>query len=339
MPRFSLALSGRLRGPCVVVSFAMYDRLVKSAFLYKTTLLEQGAHPGSNVPGYRSSDLNGESKVLTPGGLALGSASPSAVGPTLGAVADSAVSPAIVAASADGPAETPTTGTGKVFPDRGPRDGCEDGFPGLLPSADVLGEQDGVGKDLLPEVRPFQDPPPVSPVVLSLPSSSFIRCSRFARDFLSGATSQRWISSPSFARANRRCVPQRERSTTHSFSPEEGPRHKSAIAGLQGLIPVLHQHVDHWCRGPGPITARALHRRDLLDLYDLFFLPAFGSPGRVLLAAQTGKARGGQGQTSRDRRFGAGICESRGLGLLGPQADFRGRRRRAGQNWKAPHST
>nr|GMC86746.1 DUF724 domain-containing protein 3 [Ipomoea batatas] len=92
---------------------------------------------------------------------------------------------------------------GPVFPDRGPRDGCEDGFPGLLPSADVPGEQDGVGKDLLPEVRPFQDPPPVSSVVLSLPSSSLIRCSRFARDFLSGATSRRWISSPSFARANR----------------------------------------------------------------------------------------------------------------------------------------
>nr|GMD19150.1 hypothetical protein Iba_chr07eCG5560 [Ipomoea batatas]GMD20525.1 hypothetical protein Iba_chr07fCG5700 [Ipomoea batatas] len=44
---------------------------------------------------------------------------------------------------------------------------------------------------------------PVSSAVFSLPPSSLIRCSHFARAFLSGATSRRWISSPSFARANR----------------------------------------------------------------------------------------------------------------------------------------
>nr|GMD04148.1 hypothetical protein Iba_chr06aCG15720 [Ipomoea batatas] len=44
---------------------------------------------------------------------------------------------------------------------------------------------------------------PVSSAVLNFPSSSLILCSRLARDFLRGATSRRWISSPSFARAKR----------------------------------------------------------------------------------------------------------------------------------------
>nr|GMD01395.1 hypothetical protein Iba_chr05fCG7010 [Ipomoea batatas] len=63
------------------------------------------------------------------------------------------------------PGERPGSSEGpelvhQVLPDRGPRDGCEDGFPGLLPSADMPGEQDGVGEDLFPEVHTFQDPSP-----------------------------------------------------------------------------------------------------------------------------------------------------------------------------------
>nr|GMD28338.1 hypothetical protein Iba_chr08eCG6420 [Ipomoea batatas] len=85
--------------------------------------LMQGAHPGSKVPGYRSSDLNGESKVLTPG------------------------------------ARCPVTGlrTLMVFPDRSSGDGSQNGFSGLSASADVTGEQDGVVEDLLSQVRTLQD--------------------------------------------------------------------------------------------------------------------------------------------------------------------------------------
>nr|GMC53721.1 hypothetical protein Iba_chr01dCG9320 [Ipomoea batatas] len=114
---------------------------------------EQGAHPGSKVPGYRSSDLNGESKVLTPGarcpvtglrtlmvrarcspreqgvrlpvfgpqlasvaGSALGSPSPSADGPALRVAPNSVDGPVVAAASANGPAEISTTGTGRLRP-------------------------------------------------------------------------------------------------------------------------------------------------------------------------------------------------------------------------------
>nr|GMC66793.1 hypothetical protein Iba_chr02eCG9020 [Ipomoea batatas] len=48
----------------------------------------------------------------------------------------------------------------QVFPDRSPRDRCKNGFSGLLASTDVAGEQDGIGEDLLPQIRALQDPSP-----------------------------------------------------------------------------------------------------------------------------------------------------------------------------------
>nr|GMD16264.1 hypothetical protein Iba_chr07cCG7700 [Ipomoea batatas] len=76
--------------------------------------LMQGAHPGSKVPGYRSSDLNGESKV--PGYRSSDLNGRSADGSTPGPVAPSAVCPALGAAasSAVGPAEASERGTGNT---------------------------------------------------------------------------------------------------------------------------------------------------------------------------------------------------------------------------------
>nr|GMD60660.1 hypothetical protein Iba_chr12aCG13380 [Ipomoea batatas] len=48
----------------------------------------------------------------------------------------------------------------QVFPDRSSRDYYENGFSGLLASTDVTGEQDGIGEDLLPQIRTLQDPSP-----------------------------------------------------------------------------------------------------------------------------------------------------------------------------------
>nr|GLL35948.1 hypothetical protein Itr_chr09CG17040 [Ipomoea trifida] len=48
----------------------------------------------------------------------------------------------------------------QVFPDRSSGDGSQNGFSGLSASADVTGEQDGVGEDLLSQVRTLQDSAP-----------------------------------------------------------------------------------------------------------------------------------------------------------------------------------
>nr|GMD10296.1 hypothetical protein Iba_chr06eCG4920 [Ipomoea batatas] len=124
-------------------------------------------------------------------GSALGSPSPSADGPALSVAPNSAGGPVVVAASADGPAETSTTGTGRLLPsgteggldvvlhcpppavegpgaelvhqffsDWSPGDGGQNDFSGLSASADMTGEQDGVGEDLLSQVRTLQDSAP-----------------------------------------------------------------------------------------------------------------------------------------------------------------------------------
>nr|GMC90243.1 hypothetical protein Iba_chr04fCG6250 [Ipomoea batatas] len=48
----------------------------------------------------------------------------------------------------------------QVFPDRSSGDGSQNGFSGLSASTDVTGEQDGVGEDLLSQVRTLQDSAP-----------------------------------------------------------------------------------------------------------------------------------------------------------------------------------
>nr|GMC68200.1 hypothetical protein Iba_chr02fCG9630 [Ipomoea batatas] len=48
----------------------------------------------------------------------------------------------------------------QVLPDRSSGDCCENGFAGLLTSTNVTGEQDGIGEDLLSQIRALQDPPP-----------------------------------------------------------------------------------------------------------------------------------------------------------------------------------
>nr|GMC46478.1 zinc finger BED domain-containing protein RICESLEEPER 2-like [Ipomoea batatas] len=48
----------------------------------------------------------------------------------------------------------------QVFSDRSPGDGSQNGFSGLSASADMTGEQDGVGEDLLSQVRTLQDSAP-----------------------------------------------------------------------------------------------------------------------------------------------------------------------------------
>nr|GMC86284.1 hypothetical protein Iba_chr04dCG9480 [Ipomoea batatas] len=90
---------------------------------------------------------------------------------------NSAGGPVVAAASADGPAETSTIGTGRLHPSGtevngvGPGSGTssgrtartfgsQNGFSGLSASADVTGEQDGVGEDLLSQVRTLQDSAP-----------------------------------------------------------------------------------------------------------------------------------------------------------------------------------
>nr|GMD18719.1 hypothetical protein Iba_chr07eCG1860 [Ipomoea batatas] len=130
-------------------------------------------------------------QLVSVAGSALGSPSPSADGPALSVAPSSVGGPVVVAASADGPAETSTIGTGrllpsgtergldvvlhcpppavegpsaelvhKVFSDRSPGDGSQNGFSSLSASADVTGEQDGVGEDLLSQVRALQDSAP-----------------------------------------------------------------------------------------------------------------------------------------------------------------------------------
>nr|GMD87395.1 hypothetical protein Iba_chr14bCG15310 [Ipomoea batatas] len=119
------------------------------------------------------------------------SASHTADGPAFGLTLDSVIGPVVAAASTDGPAETSTTGTGKVglvhrhlqsgfyivlhrpspavegpstelvhqvFPDRSSGDRCENAFPGLSAAADVTGKQHGIGEDSLPMIRALQDP-------------------------------------------------------------------------------------------------------------------------------------------------------------------------------------
>nr|GMD86843.1 hypothetical protein Iba_chr14bCG9990 [Ipomoea batatas] len=80
--------------------------------------------PGTTRPGSRSRHLTYFTSV---DGSALGSATPSAVGPTPRTAIASAVGPAAAAASTDGPAETPTTGTGRVRPSRTFENGVEPG--------------------------------------------------------------------------------------------------------------------------------------------------------------------------------------------------------------------
>nr|GMC79756.1 hypothetical protein Iba_chr04aCG13850 [Ipomoea batatas] len=48
----------------------------------------------------------------------------------------------------------------QVFPDRSSGDSSKNGFSGLLTSVDVTGEQDGVGEDLLSQIRALQNPSP-----------------------------------------------------------------------------------------------------------------------------------------------------------------------------------
>nr|GMD89777.1 polyadenylate-binding protein 2 [Ipomoea batatas] len=217
--------------------------------------------PGTTRPGSRSRHLTYFASV---DGSALGSATPSAVGPTPRTAIASAVGPAAAATSADGPVETPTTGTGRVRPSRTFENGVEPGSGTssgrttrtLGRSSSSIKTSRAVQTTFCMALRPLlnaYDPNSyirsspiavretaarlaspvscprqicwartsrlvrifsprsarsrirllVSSAILSLPSSSLIRCSRFARDFLSGATSRRWISSPSLAQANR----------------------------------------------------------------------------------------------------------------------------------------
>nr|GMD62988.1 hypothetical protein Iba_chr12bCG10640 [Ipomoea batatas] len=132
----------------------------------------------------------------------MGPPSPSADGPALSIAPTSIGGPVVVAASADGPAETSTIGTGKLLPSGtevngvGPGSGtssgrtantfgrsvssmdtssavltsfcialrpllkAQDGLPSLSAPADVAGEQDRVGEDLLSQVRALQDSAP-----------------------------------------------------------------------------------------------------------------------------------------------------------------------------------
>nr|GMD14370.1 uncharacterized protein LOC109158536 [Ipomoea batatas] len=133
--------------------------------------LMQGAHPGSKVPGYRSSDLNGESKVLTPGARCPVTGLRTLLDPRKVGVVDRYLQgcPNVIlhglSATVEGPGAELVH---QVLPDRSPRDGGEDGFSGLLPSTDVTGEQDGIGEDLFSQIRAFQDPSPVDhPLVFS----------------------------------------------------------------------------------------------------------------------------------------------------------------------------
>nr|GMC60872.1 hypothetical protein Iba_chr02bCG14710 [Ipomoea batatas] len=48
----------------------------------------------------------------------------------------------------------------QVFLDRSSRDCCKNGLSGLLASADVAGEQDGIGEDFFSQIRALQDPSP-----------------------------------------------------------------------------------------------------------------------------------------------------------------------------------
>nr|GMC82441.1 hypothetical protein Iba_chr04bCG13440 [Ipomoea batatas] len=139
---------------------------------------------------------------------------------------------------------------------------------------------------------------PVSSVVRNLPSSSFMRCSRFARDFFSGATSRRCISSPSFARANR--------SVACDTFPDQSSR--PAARFLRGGVAA--QILDSKAAGARPraSSARPLPGSSTRTRHDeasspsrpprrrrSLLLPAFGSPSRIMLAAQIGGARSGQG--------------------------------------------
>nr|GLL42178.1 uncharacterized protein LOC109184650 [Ipomoea trifida] len=321
----------------------------------------QGAHPGSKVSGYRSSDLNGESKVLTPGarcpvtglrtltgeskvltpgarcpvtgrivyaylasadGSTPSSVSPSAGGPAFGATADSAVGPADAATSVDGPAEISTTGTGRdlrkvvvvhrdfqpssnvvlhsplaavespgpelihqVLPDRSPRNGSENYLSGLLPSADMPGQQDRVGQDLLPEVRALQDP---SPGLFGRPSHA-IRSPTKAVDqplVFSGGGAAAQILDSKAAGGSSPCFI--STSITRVVDPDPSRR---------GLFTVATSSTS---------------------------TISFSFPRLVPepLRARRPNWQGG----------------FRGLGLLGPEADLRRERRGASRNRKAPHS-
>nr|GMD76342.1 hypothetical protein Iba_chr13bCG9450 [Ipomoea batatas] len=141
---------------------------------------EQGAHPGSKVPGYRSSDLNGESKVLTPGARN-GQVAPlrdqgergrTGIGHFSRKDGKNLRQVGIVHRHLEGGRDVvlhrpPPTVEGpsaelvhQVIPDRSSGDGSQNGFPGLSTPADVAGEQDGVGKDLFSQVRTLQDSSP-----------------------------------------------------------------------------------------------------------------------------------------------------------------------------------
>nr|GMD10725.1 hypothetical protein Iba_chr06eCG8990 [Ipomoea batatas] len=174
----------------------------------------------------------------------------------------------------------------QVLPDRSSGDCCENGFAGLLTSTNVMGEQDGIGEDLLSQIRALQDPPP-----------GLFGRPKLALELLDpliplgeGLFKGRHFSTVDF-------VP--------IFSP--GEEISDRVSHLHNYRSAA-EHVDHRSRRPRPVTTRAFHRCDLLDL-GLFFLPALGGPSLVVIAAQAGGVRGGQGQPDRDQCFGAGVSD------------------------------
>nr|GMD12625.1 hypothetical protein Iba_chr07aCG5290 [Ipomoea batatas] len=134
---------------------------------------------------------------------------------------------------------------------------------------------------------------PVSSAIFSLPSSSLIRYSHFARAFLSGVTSRRWISSPSFARANR--------SVTGDAFPDQGNRPSARLFrrrrrgadprqhGRQRLVPMLHKHVDHRRRGARPVAVSSLDRQDFPTSRTSFSFPRL-EPRLIFVAGAGGRA-------------------------------------------------
>nr|GMD17706.1 hypothetical protein Iba_chr07dCG6170 [Ipomoea batatas] len=221
----------------------------------------------------------------------------------------------------------------QVLPDRSSRDCCENGFSGLLTSADVTGEQDGIGQDFLPQIRAFQDPSPGLLSRLELALELLDPLVPLGEGLFEGRHFSTVDFVPIFSPGEE--ISDRVSHLHNYRSTAEVDKKKSTSCGR--LIPVLHQHVDHRSRRPGPVAARAFRRCDLLDL-GLFFLPALGSPGLAMIATQAGGMRGGQGQPGRDQGFGAGVRCFRGLGLLGPEANFLRRGWWTGGDREAPHS-
>nr|GMC80295.1 uncharacterized protein LOC109147065 [Ipomoea batatas] len=247
-----------------------------------------------------------------------GSVAPSAVGQALGAAAASAVDPA----------EASAVGTGRVCPS------------GTVEKGVGLG-RDGIGKDILAEVRPFQDPLPcfhrlrltleLVDSLLSLCEGLLERADVLTVNLVPVLGSGKQVASDTFPDQSGRPSARLLRRRGCSTDPRQPRRGR--------FVPVLHQHVDHWRCGPRPVAPRAFNGRDLLDLEDLFLLSLFRSPGSIMFVAQPGGMRRSQGQAGRDRRFGARIREPRRLGLFRTQADLCGGGGRTSRHREAPHGT